>query len=63
MSNSQLNKLKSGTKNGTDVTVNLSPNVIGNSDNEINFPNKLLSTNTQVSRLPKAFSSNWSTNN
>ena len=63
MSNSQLNKLKSGTKNGTDVTVNLSPYVIGNSDNEINFPNKLLSTNIQVSRLPKAFSSNWSTNN
>ena len=63
MSNSQLNKLKSGTKNGTDVTVNLSSNLISNSDNEINFPNKLLSTNTQVSRLPKAFSSNWSTNN
>ena len=29
LSNSQLNKLKSGTKNGTEVTLNLLSNVIG----------------------------------
>ena len=28
--NSQLNKLKSGIKNGTGVTLNLSSNLIGN---------------------------------
>ena len=34
---SQLNKLKSGIKNGTEVTLNLSWNVIGNSNDEYNF--------------------------
>ena len=34
---SQLNKLKSGIKNGTEVTLNLSSNVIGNSNDECNF--------------------------
>ena len=29
LSNSQLNKLKSGTKNSTEVTLNLLSNVIG----------------------------------
>ena len=29
LSNSQLNKLKSGIKNGTKITLNLSSNVIG----------------------------------
>ena len=36
MSNSQLNKLKSGTKHSTEVTLNLSSNVIGNSNSETN---------------------------
>ena len=31
LSNSQLNTLKSDIKNGTEVTLNLSSNVIGNS--------------------------------
>ena len=35
-------------KNGTEVT---SSNVVGDSDDENNFPHKLLLTNTQVSRL------------
>ena len=35
-------KLKLGIKNGTEVTLNLSSNVVGDSYNEINFPNKLL---------------------
>ena len=38
LSNSQLNKLKSAIKNGTDVILRLSSNMIGNSDDEANFP-------------------------
>ena len=37
-----------GIKNGTEVTLNLSSNLIGNSNDETNFPHKLLLTNTQV---------------
>ena len=48
LSNSQLNKLKSKIKNGTEVTLNLSSNLIGNSNDETNFSNKLLLTDTQV---------------
>ena len=58
LSNSQINKFKSGRKNGTEVTVNVSSNVIGNSYDENNFSHKLLSTNTQVSRFRKAFTNN-----
>ena len=42
LSNSQLNKLKSGIKNGTQVTLNLSSNAVGNSSDETNFSHKLL---------------------
>ena len=62
LSNSQLNKLKSGIKNGTDITSNLFSNFISNSNGETNFPHKVLVTNTQVSRLRKAFSNNSSSN-
>ena len=55
MSNSQLDKLKSGIKNGTEVTFKISLNVVGDSDNKNNFPHELLLTNTQVSKLCKAF--------
>ena len=48
MSNSQLNKLKSGIKNGTEVTLKLLSNAVGDSNDENNFPHKLLLTNTQV---------------
>ena len=54
LSNSQLDKLKSGMKNGTEVTLNFSSNVVGNSNDEANFPHKLLLTNTQILRLCKA---------
>ena len=50
-SNSQLNKLKSAIKNATEVTLNLSSNIVGDSDNKSNFPHKLLLTNTQFSKL------------
>ena len=56
MSNLQLNKLKSAIKNGTGVTLNLLSSIIGDSNDENNFSHKLLLTNTQVSRLRKAFS-------
>ena len=62
MANSQLNKLKSGTKNGTLVTLKLSSNVAGDSDDENNFPHKLLWNNTQVSKLRMFFSNNSSAN-
>ena len=55
LSHSQLNKLKSAIKNDTDVVLRLSSNMIGNSDDETNFPHKLLLSNRQVSNLRKAF--------
>ena len=61
LSNSQLNKLKSAIKNETDVILRLSSNLIGNSDDETNFPHKLLLTNRQVANLRKAFASHTST--
>ena len=62
LSDSQLNKLKSSIKNGTEVTLNLSSNIVGDSNDENNFPHKLLLTNTQVSKIRKAFASNSSAN-
>ena len=38
--NSQLNKLNSAIKDGTKVTLNLSPNVAGDSNDENNFLHK-----------------------
>ena len=60
--NSQLNKLKSRIKNEIGVTLNLSSNVVGDSNDDANFPHKLFSTNIQVSRLPKAFGNGSSAN-
>ena len=62
LSNSQLNKLKSAIKNETDVFLRLSSNMIGNSDDETNFPDKLLLTNRQVANLCNAFANHTSTN-
>ena len=59
--NLQLNKLKSAIKNETDVVLRLSPNMIGSSDDESNFPHKLLLTNRQVANLRKAFANYLST--
>ena len=55
-------KLKSGIKNGTEVTLNLSSNVIGEFSDKTNFPQNLLSTDRQVSRLRIAFVNNLSAN-
>ena len=62
MSNWQLNKLKSRITNDTEITLKISSNVVGDSNNENNFPNKLLLPNTQVSKLCKAFANNSSAN-
>ena len=58
LSNSQLKKLRSPIKNETEAVLRLSLNVIGNSDNETNFPHKLQLTNRQVANLRKAFTNN-----
>ena len=60
LSNSQLNKLKCVIKKGTDVVLRLSPNMVGNSDDETNFPHKLLLTNRQTLRLRKTFNNHTS---
>ena len=44
MSDSQVNKLKSAIKNWTKVTLNLSSTLIQSSNDETNFPHKLLLT-------------------
>ena len=63
MSNSQLRKSKSEIKNSTEVTLNLSSNVVGDSNDKNNFPHKLLLlTNTQVSKLREAFANGSSAN-
>ena len=60
LSDSQLSKLKSAIKNETEVVLKLSSNLIGNSDNKINFPHELFITNTQVANLRKVFVNNSS---
>ena len=60
LSNSQLNKLKSSIKNETDVVLRISSNMVGNSNDNTNFPNKLLLTNRQVANIRKAFAKNTS---
>ena len=60
LSNSQLNKLKSATKNENDVVIRLSPNMIGDSNDKGNFLHELLLTKRQVSSILKAFANNSS---
>ena len=60
LSNSQLNKLKSTIKNESDVVIRLSPNMIGDSNKNTNFPHELLLTNRQVSSISKVFANNSS---
>ena len=38
LSNLQINKLKSGTKNNAEVTVKITSNVIGDSNDENSYP-------------------------
>ena len=55
LSYSQFTKLKASIKNNTEVTLKISSNFVGDSNDENNFPHKLLLTLTQVSNLHKAF--------
>ena len=48
-------------KNETKVVLRLLSNMVGNSDDETNFPRKLLVTNRLVSNLRKAFANYLST--
>ena len=60
LSHSSLKKLKSASKN-ENVTLNLSSNLIGNS-NETNFLHKLLLIDIQFSKICKAFANGSSAN-
>ena len=60
LSNSQLNKLKSAIRNENEVVIRLSPNMIGDSNDQTNFPHELLLTDRQVSSIRKAFANNSS---
>ena len=53
-------KKKKKKKNGTEVTSNLSPNTIG--DDVTNFQHKFLLTNTQASKIWKAFANGTTAN-
>ena len=55
LSNSQLNISKLAIKSKADVVLRLSSNMIDNSNDETNFPHKLLLTNRQVANIRKAF--------
>ena len=59
LSNPQLDKLKSGIKNSTEVTLNLLSNAVSNCNDETS---KWLLTNSQDSGLHKAFANGSSAN-
>ena len=61
-SSSKRNKLNSGIKNGTDVTLKLSSNDFGDSNDDNNLLQLLLLTNTQAAKLHNAFANNSKAN-
>ena len=62
LSNSKLKKFQSGIQNGTEVTLNISLTAVGESNDEANFPHKLLLTSIPVSMIRKAFANGSSAN-
>ena len=62
LSNAQLNKLKSAIKKKNINSFKIITTMIGNSDDETNFPHKLLITDRQVSHLRNDFPNNSPTN-
>ena len=60
LSDSQLNKLKSAMKNESDVVLRIPSSMVGNSNDNTNFPHKLLLTDRQVANINKAFTNNLS---
>ena len=61
LSNSQLNKLETATKNETKLVSRSLSNIIVNSDVDIKLPHKSLLTNRQVGNLRKAFPNSLTT--
>ena len=61
LSNSQLDELKFAIEDGTEVVLRLSSNMIGDSDDKINFTCELLLANRQISNLLKPFGDKSST--
>ena len=57
LSNSQLSKLKSAIKNENDVVLRISSYMVGNSNDNTNFPHELI----QVENIRKAFANYLST--
>ena len=62
MSNSQLSKLISETRNGTEVTLKILSNIVGDSNDGNSFSHQFLLINTHVSKLRKVFGNNSSAN-
>ena len=58
----QLNKLKCGIRNNTELNLNLSSNVIGDSNEQVSFLHKLILSDRQVLMLCKALANNSSPN-
>ena len=61
LSNSQLSKLKSAIRNETDFILRISSNMVGNLNDNTNFPHELLLTNRQVENTHKDFANHLST--
>ena len=61
LSNSQLDNINSVIKNKTKLVLRLSSDMIDDSDDNFNFPHKLLLTNRQVENLRKVFTNYSST--
>ena len=59
--NSQLSNLKSAIKNETELVLTLSSNMVGNFNDEIIFPHKLILTSIPVASLHKYFVNHLST--
>ena len=60
LSNSQLSKLKPSIKNETNVVLRISSNMVGDSNDNTNFPHELLLTNRKVANIRKAFANHSS---
>ena len=60
--NSELSKLRSRIRTGTDVSLNLASNAAGKSNIKTHFSDKLLSINTQASNILEAFTNGSSAN-
>ena len=61
LSDSQVKELKSAIKNKIELVLRLSSNMIGNCNDETNFPHKLLLTDKQAENLRTDFANNLST--